>query len=107
MSWWTVPRQVGEIQAALERIERLLHTIHNLETTDMATQAEVIARLKAQETEIASISTVVDSVESLIDVQIQMLADLKAQLAEAIAANDPAALDAVLAQIDANNAALT
>lgn len=101
MGWWN-----RQELAQLDRIERLLRVIHTMETQDMATKAEVLAALTAQGEEIAQLTSVVDSVESVIDFLIAQNADLQRQLAEAIAANDPALLNDVLAQLGTNNAAL-
>lgn len=101
MAWWN--RQELE---QLDRIERLLRVIHIMETKDMATKEEVLAALVAQGEEIAQLTSVVDSVESVIDFLLAQNADLERQLAEAIASNDPELLNEVLAQIGTNNEAL-
>lgn len=69
---------------------------------DMATQADLQAKLDALHASVESETDVVTSVETLLTGQTQQLAALRDQLAQAIANGaDPAALQAVVDQLDA------
>ncbi len=67
----------------------------------MAKIADVKAKLVSLKADVESETTVVEAVKRLLEGQAAQLADLRQQLADAIAANDPAAIQAVLDQIDA------
>lgn len=83
MVWWC---------PQLDRIERKLDLVLAKETKEMATIADIQAAVTAEK-------TVEDSVVTLLQT---LSADLKA----ALAANDPAALQAVVDSINTNAAAL-
>lgn len=68
----------------------------------MASQQDVQAKLDALRADVESETDVVSAIEVLLTGMDAQLADLRQQLADAIAnGNDPAALDALIAQIDA------
>ncbi len=69
--------------------------------TTMATQADIQAKLAILHDDVEADTTVATSVETLLTGQTQQLKDLAKQLADAIAANDPAALQAVSDALDA------
>lgn len=98
--------KVDMVQASLGRIEAAL-TKQAKETTTMAkTLDDVLADQQTALTKITAIETVEDSIAALVASQKQTLADLQAQLAEAIAAGDPAKVQQVADNMAAINAAL-
>lgn len=66
-----------------------------------ASQADVQAKLDALHDDVEAETNVVTSVETLLSGQTAMLVDLRKQLADAIAAGDPAALQATVDALDA------
>ena len=74
------------------RLERIEHALLRMENTIMAT-------LKDIQDDVASETTVIASVITLLD-------GLSQQLKDALAANDPAAIQAVVDAIDANKKTL-
>ena len=72
----------------------------------MATLAEIQEKIAKQTADIAEQKTVEQSIITLLGQVVQQGKDLATQLAAAIAANDPAALQAVADELDANNTAL-
>ena len=67
----------------------------------MATMIDVQGKLAALKADVESETDVVSSVETLLTGQNALLVSLKQQLADAIAANDPTALQAVVDALDA------
>jgi hypothetical protein len=86
-------KHLEEAIHAIARIERVVERLHREGHKIMATLADIQAAVAAEK-------TVEDSV-------ITLLGQISQQLKDAIAANDPAAMQAVVDQIDANAKALS
>ena len=87
---------LAPLKAQLDRIQQLLEQMKSQETKDMATQAQAMADLT---TAVANDTTVSGSI-------ITLLNGVAAQLAAALAANNPAAIEALVTQLNANAAAM-
>ena len=103
-----------EQAAALGRIEAKLDLINRKENIQMASVQEIQAKLQQVQDDVTAQTTVTQSVSTAISGLQTIIADLRAQLAQAIQANDPVAMQAVLdgmstveTQLQANNAALS
>jgi hypothetical protein len=86
-------KHVEDVIHAIARIERVVNQLHTEGHEIMATLADIQAAVAAEK-------TVEDSV-------ITLLGQISQQLKDAIAANDPAAMQAVVDQIDANAKSLS
>ncbi len=92
----------------LDAILSRLQTLQTLETRDMTLITDIQAKLATLKTDVESETDVVTSVKMLLEGQNALLVALRQQLADAIAAGDPVALQAVvdaLGTITATNAA--
>ncbi len=85
----------------LMEIHERIGALERQGVVQMAKIADVKAKLVSLKADVESETTVVEAVKRLLEGQAAQLADLRQQLADAIAANDPAAIQAVLDQIDA------
>jgi len=96
----------GEVRGVLTAILQRLGVLEAQGAQIMATVQEVKAAADALVTNIADESTVDDSIIALLEGISAQNASLAQQLADAIAANDPAALQVVLDNMTAANAAV-
>jgi hypothetical protein len=87
-----------------EKIDRILvhlHTLQTLEHQSMTALTDIQAKLVTLRSDVESETGVVASVKTLLEGQNALLISLRQQLADALATNDPLALQAVLDSIDA------
>jgi hypothetical protein len=93
----------GSVTRKLDLILTRLDAITLQETHQMATVTDVQAQLAALQTSVEAETTLSESVVTYVKGSNEMLASLKQQLADAIAAggSDPAALQAVVDQLGA------
>lgn len=99
-----------KLDRVIELLDTILTRVTRLETYTfrlalqgeklMATQADVQAKLDALHDDVESETSVVDSVETLLTGQTEMLQDLKKQLQDAVDAADPAALAMTIVALD-------
>ncbi len=97
-------RVIGLLDDILTRIKHLETQSVRLVlqgATAMATAADITAKLAKLDADVKKDSDVSSSIETLLTGQTALLVDLSAQLAAAIAGNDPAALQAVADALDA------
>jgi len=97
-------RVIGLLTDILTRVKRL----EAQGVRSMATLADIGGQLADLQVDVESETEVTTSVETLLDGQTALLVAIQAQLEAALAANDPAALQAVsdaIAQINTTNAA--
>ena len=93
------PEKVHVVSPQLDRMVELLESIDNKLTTNTQSQGEVMATLEELQAEVSQNTTAVDSASRLIS----GLAD---QLEEAMANDDPEAVQALVDQLRSNNSAL-
>ena len=91
----------GSVTQKLEEIITRLKAIKATEKIAMANVKDVQGKLDSLKSDVENETTVVASVKTLVEGQNALLASLRQQLADAIAANDPAAMQAVVDSIDA------
>ncbi len=80
----------------LDYLEKLLKTLTKQGATEMASLADVVAEVRRTTGVAASVKVAVEGLKAKI-------AELSQQLTDAIAANDPVALQAVVDELDAAN----
>lgn len=94
------------LDAQLNRIEVALSQLNQRSKHMAKTLDDILTAQAATLTKITAMKTVDDGIAAFVTQQKQNYTDLKAQLDAAVAANDPAKLQAVGDNMDAINAAL-
>lgn len=88
--------RLNTIEESVTRVEKLLFRVLRQEATEMATVQDLQTKLQQVQDDVTAQTTVVQSVSTVVNGLQQIIADLRGQLAQAISANDPAAMQAVL-----------
>jgi hypothetical protein len=90
----------------LDRIEAMLDRLLTQEAASMSDLKDVQSKIQKLSDDVAAESTVTDSAVALLTGMNQTLKDVKKQLADAIASNDPAAIQAAADALDAVTSAV-
>jgi hypothetical protein len=91
----------GSVNLKLDEVLTRLRAIKAQEKIEMANVKDVQGKLDALKTSIEGETDLVTSVKTLVTGQNDLLVSLRQQLADAIAANDPEAMQAVVDTLDA------
>jgi excinuclease UvrABC nuclease subunit len=99
-SLFVSPFESGHAAQQLEQILARLQSLQRQEHREMTQLTDIQAKLVTLRADVEGETDVVTSVKTLLEGQNALLVSLRQQLADAIANNDPVALQAVLDAID-------